>query len=167
MSTSQQAAQQTVTAANIMSEEKSYRIVRFAVTGQIDADVMAGIGALLVEIGINGNHRLQQRIFEYLAHRSKDAADGDDAMRNRQILWEQRMQTMQSPAPVSDQSILGQLYGSSGGSALPGAPQQIAINSAWAAQMANGMSAVGVNDKAEESALEAMVQYREQLKRIK
>jgi hypothetical protein len=77
MSTNQQAAQ-TTTAANVMSGERSFERVEFAITGIRDTDMQSAIWAASRVLGLSDDPRLLQRIFKYLAATCKDQADEND-----------------------------------------------------------------------------------------
>lgn len=67
---------QAVAAQNALSGEKTFRTIQFAITGNSDADAIAGICAVLAHPEwTTFSHRAKQRILEYLAIRFKDEAD--------------------------------------------------------------------------------------------
>lgn len=70
---------QTIAAQNALSGEKTFRTVQFAITGNSDADAVAGICAVLAHPEwTTFSYRAKQRILEYLALRFKDEADCAD-----------------------------------------------------------------------------------------
>lgn len=119
----QQAGQSAVTAATVLGEERHYVRVQFAVTGVVDADFLAGIAAVITELGIENKLRFKQRIFEYLAVTIKDAADKMDEVEKQRSMWEQFDADRTAPAPDRAEALrgIGQLYKATAGasSALP------------------------------------------------
>jgi len=88
--------------ANALQEDKSFRTVQFAVTGQPDADSISGIMAVLREFP-HLNARARHRVLEYLAHRYADQAQAEE-------LWAKSSPAYppQSYGPITGPSILPQ-----------------------------------------------------------
>lgn len=69
---------QSVAAQNALSGEKTFRTVQFAITGQPEADAIAGIFIVLGQWPFN--FRTKQRLLEFMATRMKDDADSNDRL---------------------------------------------------------------------------------------
>ena len=125
-STGAQQAQTAQTAENILSDQKSFKTVQFAITGNREADTIAGIIAVLGSTGLNVvSLRGCQRIFEYLSKLFQDHADQEEKQRDTWKAY-QGIQTPYPTQPISNSpSILQGLPGVGPWTSSAGVPAHI------------------------------------------
>lgn len=102
-------------AENVLTGERSYRRVEFAITGHPDADLISGIHAVFREFP-QTNARSRQRVLEYFANCYKDAAEREEyfTRQNHPTPWS-GLSSSSGPNILPHQgSVFGAAIGSAG-----------------------------------------------------